>query len=98
MSDTENLNEAADSGLLQPRLVQPWWLRDDFDPAEQDSDECVRCGCSMSIRDGREPQDDPELNVCDPCAQDLVAEMWSRLNVQVLAPAGEKAPTKKTNV
>lgn len=32
MSDTKNLNEAADSGLLQPRLVVPldfarWWNR-----------------------------------------------------------------------
>jgi len=62
------------------RLVQPWWLGGDFDPAEQESDECIRCGCSMWIRDGREPQDDPDLNVCDPCAQSLMAEMWSRLN------------------
>ena len=26
MSDAENLNEAADSGLLQPRLVRPRWV------------------------------------------------------------------------
>ena len=78
MSEPSNIPEPSDGGSDQ-RLVQPWWLGADFDPNEA-SDECVRCHCSMSMKDGREPQDNPELNVCDPCAQDLVAEMWSRLN------------------
>jgi hypothetical protein len=79
MSKSHHYQEPPNGGLDQ-LVVQPWWLRGGFDPAEQEPDECTRCGCSMAIRDGREPQDDPELNVCDPCAQDLVAEMWSRLN------------------
>lgn len=53
------------------------WVREAWEP---EAPACVRCGVAMSLNEGCEWSDFPELNLCHSCALTVLEEM--RPNIQ----------------
>jgi DNA-directed RNA polymerase subunit RPC12/RpoP len=90
MSDTENLNEAADSGLLQPRLV-----RLSIVPVMIGKDEWVTCpSCGFrEIRSGGWPGNEYRGGwrcSCDECGQLLTVQEITEVMCEDCAGGGSR--------
>lgn len=55
----------------RPAGRKPWAKYPPHDD-ENEPKECVHCGGTMSLRDGREWDDRPDFNVCDDCAREVI--------------------------
>jgi len=61
-------------------LLVPWWAVNV--PESENDHACCRCGHAVHLEHGSEwlgPDDNFQWNLCNSCAQELVLEMWKRL-------------------
>lgn len=53
-------------------IVLPHWVKNEWD---SENPACVRCGATMGLNDGCEWDEDATMNLCHPCALDVIREM-----------------------
>ncbi len=62
-------------------LFAPWWAVNV--PESENDHTCTRCGHTVHLEHGSEwlgPDDNYQWNLCNSCAQELVLEMWKKLD------------------
>lgn len=62
-------------------MIAPWWAVNV--PESENDHTCTRCGHTVHLERGSEwlgPDDNYHWNLCNSCAQELVLEMWKKLD------------------
>jgi hypothetical protein len=67
--------------LAATPLFAPWWAVNV--PESENDHTCTRCGHAVYLEHGSEwlgPDDNYHWNLCNSCAQELVLEIWNKLD------------------
>jgi hypothetical protein len=76
-----NTLQTASEPLPASDLLAPWWAVNV--PELEDDHTCTRCGHAVHLEHGSEwlgPNDNYHWNLCNSCDQELVVEMWKKLD------------------